>query len=183
MLSNKQVIYSEEYLISMLQKQDRTAFEYLYDRYSAALLGILMRSVQDEDIANDLLQDVFVKIWKNIAQYDSNKGKLYTWMINITRNTGFDYVKSKANRQSSQNFTLEDQSNSVDTNIHVSQNIELIGVKNLLEKLPIEQKNLIEYIYFKGYTQDETSKHFNLPLGTVKTRTRAAIIELRKYFK
>jgi RNA polymerase sigma factor (sigma-70 family) len=181
-LPSTKSIYDEPALVNGLKQQDKAAFEYLYNQYSATLLGVIMRSIQDEAIANDLLQDVFVKIWKNIGGYDASKGRLYTWMLNIARNTGIDYLRSKQNKQESQNQNLENVVNTIDKSHQVTQSIENIGLKSILEQLSPEQQLLIDYVYFKGYTQDDASKVLNLPLGTVKTRLRAAIGQLRKQF-
>ena len=85
--------YDEGELVEMLRLQDRKAFSYLYDNYSDALYGVVLKLVRTEETAQDLLQEIFVKIWKNIAQYDVGKGRLFTWMLNIARNTSIDYLR------------------------------------------------------------------------------------------
>lgn len=175
--------YEEEELVRLLKQQDREAFEYLYKQYSSALMGILIRSVEDEEVANDLLQDVFVKIWKSIANYNPERGRLYTWMLNIARNTGIDYMRSKHAGQNSKNQNIEDLVYHVDNLKHVTQETDGIGLKTLMEKLAPEQQILIEYIYYKGYTHDDAAKTLDIPLGTVKSRVRNAIGILRKQFK
>jgi RNA polymerase sigma factor (sigma-70 family) len=176
-------IYDEESLVSLLKQQDKAAFEYLYRQYSSALLGVLMKSVINEDTANDLLQDVFVKIWKNIDTYQPDRGRLYTWMLNIARNTGIDYLRSKQSKKETKNQTLEDVVYHVDSKNQVVQKIDTIGIRTLVADLSEEQQLVLEYVYFKGYTQDDAAKILNLPLGTIKTRIRSAIMELRKEFK
>ncbi len=183
MVSGNKTIYDEASLVNLLKQQSRPAFEYLYHQYSSALLGILLKSVRNEDTANDLLQDVFVKIWKNIGSYQAERGRLYTWMLNIARNTGIDYLRSKQSKKENQNQKIEDVVYQVDSKNQVNQQIDAIGIKSMLDKLSAEQQMVLEYVYFMGYTQDDASKILNLPLGTVKTRIRAAIIELRKVFK
>ena len=84
---------NESELLELLRRQDRKAFNYLYDNYSDALYGVILKVVRTEETAQDLLQEIFVKIWKNIAQYDSSKGRLFTWMLNIARNTSIDYLR------------------------------------------------------------------------------------------
>ena len=80
-------------LVSKVKDADTSAFAEVYDRYSGALNGVILRLVADQDIANDILQDSFVKIWKNIQSYDQAKGSFYTWMLNIARNTSIDYLR------------------------------------------------------------------------------------------
>ena len=90
--------YSEEELVNLLKQNNKAAFSYLYDHYSGALFGIILKIVnQDEETSEDVLQDVFIKIWKKIATYDSTKGTLFTWMLNIARNTAIDKVRTFKN--------------------------------------------------------------------------------------
>jgi RNA polymerase sigma factor (sigma-70 family) len=182
-VTGSKTIYDEQSLVRLLKEQNRPAFEYLYHQYSSALLGILMKSTGNEDTANDLLQDVFVKIWKSIGSYQPERGRLYTWMLNIARNTGIDFLRSKQSKKENQNQTLEDVVYKVDSQSQVNQQTDTIGIKFLVGKLSAEQQIVLEYVYFMGYTQEDASKILNLPLGTVKTRIRAAIMELRKQFK
>jgi RNA polymerase sigma factor (sigma-70 family) len=182
-VSPGRTIYDEESLVRLLKQQSRPAFEYLYHQYSTALLGIIMKSIENEDTANDLLQDVFVKIWKNIESYQPERGRLYTWMLNIARNSAIDFLRSKQAKKENKNQTIEDVVYFVDRENSVDQQTDTIGIKTLLDGLSEDQRIALEYVYFKGYTQDDASKELNLPLGTVKTRIRAAIMELRKQFK
>jgi len=175
--------YDEATLVSLLKKKDRQVFSYLYDNYSGVLYGIILKVVIKPEEANDLLQDVFVKIWKNINGYDSSKGRLYTWMLNIARNSAIDYLRSKQFQNSIKNQNIDDSVNTINQSESIEQRIDNIGVLKLVEKLPLDQKNVIDLVYFKGFTQDEASKELNIPLGTVKTRIRTAINTLRGIFK
>lgn len=151
----------------------------LYDKYAAALFGVVMRVVNSTEIAEEVLQDVFVKAWRNIDSYNAAKGRLFTWLLNIARNAAIDATRSK-------NFNRQNQSieTIVDIAAHdsTSPNPETIGLKKLTEQLPPEQQTLVDYIYFKGYTQSETAEALNIPLGTVKTRLRAAMQNLKSLF-
>jgi RNA polymerase sigma-70 factor, ECF subfamily len=161
-------------LVGALQNKDRQAFVYLYDNYSAALYGVINRITQNDEIANDVLQEAFVKIWKNIANYSREKGALYTWMLNICRNTAIDEVRSK---QYNKHIIT------IDASFQVQAKVEQIGLKKIVSGLKPEHKELIDKVYFEGYTHDEISKELNMPLGTVKSRIRGAMIELRKVFE
>lgn len=166
-------------LVRQVKAGDASAFSEVYDRYSAALNGVVMRLIGEQEIANDVLQDSFVKIWKNIESYDQTKGSFYTWMLNIARNTSIDYLRKSKKVLKSE---IQDWDSSVGTQNAVVQNTSTIGLTKLVETLVPEQQVIIEYLYFKGYTQQEISDELELPLGTVKTRTRLAMRELRKYF-
>ena len=176
--------YSDEKtLIDGLVRKDKNAFTYLYDNYSSALFGVINRILQSDEVAEDVLQDAFVKIWKNIDQYNTSKGSLYTWMLNICRNLTIDTLRSKSFRNETQNQNLEDNVYQVDREVDVQPKVDHIGLKEEVLKLKPEQKVLIDLIYFEGYTQDEVSKELQIPLGTVKTRLRAAVNELRRVIK
>ncbi len=163
-----------------LQNKDRSAFNYLYDNYSGALYGVIKRVVEAEEIANDVLQEAFVKIWKNIGGYDASKGSIFTWMMNICRNTAIDEVRSKNFKKEAQNQNIDDFVSIVDNQNKVEQKVDHIGIKKIVQNLKPEHRILIDKIYFEGYTQDEVSKELDIPLGTVKTRVRAAMTHLRE---
>lgn len=172
--------YSEEELYSELKGRSRLAFEYLYDNYSPALYGVIFNIVRSEETANDVLQEAFVKIWNNIAQYDPAKAKLYTWMINVARNVAIDKLRSK---QEKADRILKNDKEFIYQNNSASHTfIDGIGVGKLVENLDEEQKQIIDFLYFKGYTQSETAEELGIPLGTVKSRVRLAITKLRKHF-
>ncbi len=174
------ITYSEEELISLLQAKDQKAFAYLYDNYSPALNGVIMRMVDDVQIAEDILQEAFVKIWYNFGQYDASKGRLFTWMINITRNLTIDTLRSKGYKKQ-QKISQDENfvSSSQDKNYNTSK-FDTIGLRKQVQNLKPDQKIIIDLAYFNGFTQEEISKEMSIPLGTVKTRMRTAIIELRK---
>ncbi len=169
----------EQFLVQSLLGKDREAFVYLYDNYQKALYGVIHRIVGEEDLANDILQDAFVKIWKNIDSYQLGKGSLFTWLLNVCRNLAIDTLRSKDYKNQLQNQNLEDNVNKVDRQEQMESKVDHIGLKEVVEKLKPEQKILIDKVYFEGYTHDEVSKELNIPLGTVKTRIRAAIIHLK----
>lgn len=179
----KKINYTEDELVSLLKSKDAMAYNILYDNYSSSLYGIVSRIIPAEEIARDILQDVFVKIWKSIDMYDKSKGRLYTWMLNIARNSAIDYSRSK---QSKLENKIQDLDNSVyELNKQRSStfNTDTIGLKEEVTKLKEDYRVLIDHIYFKGFTQEETAKELNIPLGTVKTRVRAAIMHLRETLK
>jgi RNA polymerase sigma factor (sigma-70 family) len=173
-------LIADDFIIEGLRQGDANAVSLLYDKYAAALLGTIIRVVPNREIAEEVLQNVFLKAWKNIDSYDSNKGKLYTWLINIARNAAIDATRQKGyNRQ---NQDIENVVNSIDTHQSVSLNPETLDLKELTKHLSSDYKNLIDLIYFQGYTQAEAAEYLGIPLGTVKTRLRTAINKLKELF-
>jgi len=172
--------YSEEELIFALQQHDQQAFSYLYDNYSGALFGLIYKMVNDKELAEDILQETFVKIWNNFSNYDSMKGRLFTWMLNLTRNLTIDTLRSKGYKKQSKIHTDENSVNNFTDNTHAAEKFDAMGIRKQLTLLKNDQKQIIDLAYFGGFTQDEISKQLQIPLGTVKTRMRAAILELRK---
>jgi RNA polymerase sigma factor (sigma-70 family) len=173
--------YSEQELINALKARDDQAFSYLYDHYSGALYSIILQILKRPETANDVLQEVFVNIWRKIESYDPLKGRLFTWMLNISRNSSIDMLRSKNYQNSQKNQEITDTVYGSD---QVTQtNIDSIGLTRFLGKLRPEQRVLIELAYFKGYTHDEIAQIEDIPLGTVKTRIRNALLQLREYLK
>ena len=172
--------YSEEDLIELLKNSDQQAFAYLYDNYSGALYNIIYKMLENHELAEDVLQEAFVKIWNNFSNYDSNKGRLFTWMLNITRNLTIDTIRSKSYRKQSKIQNTDNAVDNVDNNINTAASFDALGIRNHLTQLKNDQKQIIDLAYFEGFTQDEISKKLAIPLGTVKTRMRSAIMELRK---
>ena len=166
-------------LVQKVKAGNQTAFGEVHDRYCGAINGVINRFITDEAIAQDVLQDTFIKVWKNIQMYDDTKGSFFTWMLNIARNTSIDALRKLKKEAKSEIQTLETVVSSSTT---VQQNVSAIGLRQLVDRLPAEQQTMIEYLYFKGYTQQEVADELELPLGTVKTRSRAAMAELRKWF-
>jgi len=171
---------SEEKLIELLRKGDQSAFTYLYNNYSSTLYGVLLKIISDEEIAADVLQESMVKIWKNFTMYDSTKGRLFTWMINIARNMAIDKMRSKFYKQSSKTLNIEKSVSWVDRNKQTEFRPEHIGLRQLVEKMKPELREILDLVYFNGFTQAETAVALDIPLGTVKTRMRAAINQLRQ---
>ncbi len=172
--------YSEEELVLLLQDKDQQAFSYLYDNYAAALNGIIYRMVENRELAEDILQEAFVKIWNNFSSYDTGKGRLFTWMLNITRNLTIDTLRSKGYKKQAKISGDENSVNNITEDGRMAERFDAMGLRKQLVNLKPEQRSIIDLAYFSGYTQDEISKEMGIPLGTVKTRMRAAIMELRK---
>jgi len=174
---NLKTTYSEQELVYSLQQRNENAFGYLYDNYSGALYGIIQSIIPDKEIGHDVLQNVFINIWKKIESYDPGKGRLFTWMLNIARNAAIDEVRSKGYRDTQRNQSLSD-----DVAIPgavTAPVVDDVGLRKVLAGLKEEWRVLIELSYFQGYTHEEISKALSIPLGTVKTRIRTALQQLR----
>ena len=165
-----------------LRNREKIAVEALYDMYSSSLYGVIFRIVNDTELAEDILQETFVKIWQSFSGYSAEKGRLFTWMVNIARNLSIDKVRSKDFRNQNKNQDLENTVNLIDEQNNTVYKPELLGIKDLVQKLRPEQKSILDLVYFKGYTHVEVADELGIPLGTVKTRLRMAIQELRKNF-
>jgi RNA polymerase sigma-70 factor (ECF subfamily) len=115
-----------------------------------------------------------------MLSYDKTKGRLFTWLLNIARNSALDKLKSKHLKHQLQ--SVEKSAYAINSTQSVKQNVDHIGVRQNVNALKDDQKQIIEMAYYSGYTQEEISKELGIPLGTVKTKMRSAILELRKVF-
>lgn len=173
---------TEEELINALRHREKMAAEALYDMYSASLYGVIVRIVIDTAVAEDVLQESFVKIWQSFSSYSAEKGRLFTWMVNIARNLSIDKIRSKDFKNQTKNQELENNVTFIDEQKNTVYKPELLGIKDLVQKLKPEQKSILDLVYFKGYTHVEAADELGVPLGTIKTRLRMAIQQLRKSF-
>ncbi len=169
---------TNEILIAKIKEGDTESFSIIYDKYSDALYGLILKIVKQDDLAQDILQECFVKIWEKINTYEKGKGSLFTWMLNICRNKSIDSLR-KTQRTYKGNESMK---NDLSRPTSLEINPDTIGLRDILNNLSDEKRIIVEYLYFKGYTQQETSDELNIPLGTVKTRSRTAILELKDYF-
>ena len=180
-LNPKLTLITEQHIVELLQKQDSQVIGVLYDKYAGALMGVVKRTIQNEALAEEVLQDTFTKIWRYSTNYDASKGKLFTWMLNIARNTAIDATRAK--NFSQKNQFIDDIVNTVESQNHVNAiNSDGLDLKELSNKLTPELFAVVDIIYFKGYTHVEAAEELLLPLGTVKTRLRIALKQLRNYF-
>jgi RNA polymerase sigma factor (sigma-70 family) len=175
--------YTESELVSLLKSKDSKAFSYLYDNYSSSLYTVIAQLVNDIEIANDVLQEVFINIWRKIDSYDPVKGRLFTWMLNIARNASIDTLRSRSYQNTRKNQSLQESNEWPEAGKPGSVNIDNIGLKRIVERLKREHRVLIDLAYFKGYTHEEIAAIEDIPLGTVKTRIRNALMQLREYLK
>lgn len=171
--------YSEPELIKQLREGKESAYGYLYDHYGNALYSIIVHIVLSKEVAEDVLQETFIKIYHHINQYDPSKGKLYTWMLHIACNKAIDTLRSKSFRKAKQIQSLDDDVNVNVVDPYCVSEIDHIGLDKVLSKLSEDHRKIIDLAYFKGFTQEEIARELALPLGTVKTKARNALIQLR----
>ena len=164
-----------------LQARDESAMTLFYDRYSAALYGVIFRIVKAEDESEDVLQEALVKIWHAFASYDPSKGRLFTWALNISRNLAIDRLREQ--RRLAQRTQPIGDSNAHQLAAPTTFRPEHIGVRDWLVLLAPSDQQLLELLYMRGYTQAEVAEELQLPLGTVKSRGRRIIRTLAQIMK
>jgi RNA polymerase sigma-70 factor (ECF subfamily) len=174
---------SQEELLVLIYKKDEKAFTHLYDMYSKSLFSVIHVLIKNREEAEDVLQDVFVKIWKNIDSYNESKGRFYTWIINIARNTSIGKLRSKDYNNTQKNLSSDNFVNLLDESNKLSHKLDAIGIQEFVKKLKPKCIEIINLLFFKGYTQQEASEELALPLGTIKTQNRNCINDLRNYLK
>jgi RNA polymerase sigma-70 factor, ECF subfamily len=172
---------TQEEILPLVLKKDDKAFTTLYEMYSKNVFGVIYNLMKDKEEAEDVLQEVFVKIWKNIDTYNESKGRLYTWIVNIARNATIDKLRSKGYNNSQKNSTMDNFVNVLDDNSRFINKIDTIGISNFISKLKPKCIQIIELLFYKGYTQQEASDELEIPLGTIKTQNRNCINDLRNY--
>ncbi len=181
--------YSDEDLLKQIASGDRNAFSMLYDRYSPLLYGLAIKILRDPVIAADVIQDVFLNIWKNAISYSLKRGKAIAWMSFICRNRCIDMLRVKsANKRKSlplNESKVEELQNNISTNPSQETHLALMTeiVKRAITRLPEEQRIIVEMAYYQGFTQAEISEKLNIPIGTVKTRMRNGMNKLKNQLK
>ena len=168
-----------ETLVKQFQNKNQVAFEKLYGMYSKSIHGVVYNIVKDSDIADELMQDVFIKAWHKADTYSSKKGRFFTWILNIARNAAIDKTRSKAFKQSKQNLNADFFVDIITSNDNLDASTDAIGIKKFVTNLGQKCKAIIELLYFKGFTQKEASEELQMPIGTIKTRNRNCIQQLR----
>ena len=164
--------YDESALLERLRTNAHEGFQELYDRFAATFLRLLITIVHNEEQAEDVLQDSFLKIWLYLDHFDPAKGRLYTWMLTIVRNTAFRALQTPTY------YPLEEITWETLPTIYLP--IELIGLASWAEStLTATEQGIIDLVYFQGYTLQQVSDEFGYPLGSVKTWVRRALQKLR----
>lgn len=166
----------EERIISLLKQNDQGVIQLIYEQYSHNLFNVIYRVVKDQNMAEDVFQEVMIKIWRKGHYFDRSKGSLYTWLVRVCKNAAIDKTRSKEYIKASKTSHPEEMR--VEHTETKDANQE--KVQEMLTQLPEKQKRIVDMAYFQGYTQEEIAKKLEIPLGTVKTRIRLALKHLRK---
>ena len=168
-------------LLSAIAARDEVALARLYDRYRAILFGLLMRILNNREEAEDVLQEVFLQVWRKAEDFDENRGRPFTWLVTLARSRGIDRLRTLAARERVAEAGAREASEEISDAVTDAFKSEQRGlVSDALAKLPDEQKRPIMLAYFEGLTQSEIATNLGAPLGTVKTRMRTGMIRLRE---
>jgi len=171
---------NQEELVKRLQIKDIMAFERLYDMYWENICGVVNTIVRDKYLAEEISQNVFVQVWNNSHNYNLSKGRFFSWVLNIARKAAIEEVLSKSYEDDKNNASADYFLSILDdTNADIPL-IDSIGFKKLAKDLKKKYIQIVDLIYFKGYTPKETSETLNIPLRMVKTRNRNCIFQLRE---
>jgi len=170
-------------LILKFQNNDTVAFERLYQMYAENICGAINVILNDAERSQELCQDVFVKIWEKSTSYDASKGRFFTWILRIARNMAIDELRSKSHKNQKQNLLTNTFVDIVGGSHDMERSMDTLGLEKLLIGLKEKCILLIDLLYFKGYTQKEAAEELDKPIGTIKTRLRACISNIRKRLK
>ncbi|WP_339715611.1 RNA polymerase sigma factor [uncultured Kriegella sp.] len=169
----------EKHIVELLKERNEKAISLLYENYSDTLYGVAYKVVRDEELAQDVLQESFIKIWKKSDSYDASKAKLFTWLFRITRNTAIDKLRS-VNTKSDKEIQM-DVSDVYNLGVEGIRP-EFMDMQENLEKIESKYQIVLEALFFQGMTQQEASDELDIPLGTIKSRLKIGLRELRKIY-
>ncbi len=175
----------DEELMRRLSDKDKRAFEAIYDRYGDLVYSTALRVLRDAHMAQDISQEIFVRLWRKPESYVAERGRFLTWVISVTRNRAVDEIRSRGRRLRHETASPEEQEREIpageanDPALNAQLAEQARTVRAALTELPPEQRQVIELAYFGGLTQQEISDRLDQPLGTVKTRIRLGMQKLR----
>lgn len=169
----------EKEIVDLLERGDKKAITILYDNYADALYGVIKKIITDEDTAHDVLQESFIKIWRYSKKYDSNKAKLFTWLYRIAYNTAIDKIRSLKNKGGNE---VQFENSNVYKLSADELNQDVMDIQKHLGSLDEKYQIVINALFFEGMTQQEASEELDMPLGTVKSRLKIGLRELKKIY-
>jgi RNA polymerase sigma-70 factor (ECF subfamily) len=175
-------------LLQRIVARDANALADLYDRHSPLLFGLILRILRDRAEAEEILQEVFVRVWTRAELYDPRLGGPTPWLVRLARNCAIDRLRARRVREGAGGVAFDESvahparpGSDIQTPETAVVEAQRRGkVMDALAGLPAEQRRLIEAAFFEGYTHSELAKRFGLPLGTVKTRIRAGMLAMRQ---
>jgi RNA polymerase sigma-70 factor (ECF subfamily) len=166
-------------LLTRMGQRDENAMEDLFRRYSGVVYSVAFRVLHDSGQAEDVLQEVFLQLWRNPAAFVQQRGSLGGWLVVVARNRAIDLLRRRKPSDSVEDVVL---ASSVDVAEEAERNTIMQKVRKVIADLPVEQQKTLELAYFEGLSHTEIASRTGDPLGTVKTRIRQALISLRKAF-
>ncbi|WP_298236922.1 RNA polymerase sigma factor [uncultured Algibacter sp.] len=169
----------EKEIVSLLEKGDKKAITLLYENYADSLYGVIKKVISDDDTAQDVLQESFIKIWRYAKKYDSSKAKLFTWLYRIAYNTAIDKIRSFKNKKDKE---VQIETSSVYKITSNELNQDVLDIKKHLKTLDEKYQIVINALFFEGMTQQEASDELSIPLGTIKSRLKIGLRELKKIY-
>lgn len=169
----------EKKIIRLMRARDKQAINLLYDHYGDSLYGIVRRIIKEDEAAKGVMQESFIKVWKNIDRYNPEKARLFTWLLRIFRNTAIDQLRKENKNRDNK---IQEMGLFVNKSNHYNLKIDTLDIQGHLECLDERFRAVIEKIYLHGYTQQETSEALLIPLGTVKSRLRLGLNALKKIY-
>jgi len=169
----------EQTIVTFLQNGDKKAISLLYENYSGALLGVIKKIISDDDLAQDVLQESFIKVWKKSKTYNPEKAKLFTWLYRIAYNSAIDKIRSTSKKTNKEVQIEESNVYKLTTN---SLNEDVLDIKKHLSSIELKYQVVINALFFEGMTQQEASDELEIPLGTIKSRLKIGLRELKKIY-
>jgi RNA polymerase sigma-70 factor, ECF subfamily len=167
-------------LLHAVARGDEAALAHLYDRYRVILFGLLVRILGSREEAEDVLQDVFIQVWRRAKDYNQERGKPFTWLVTLARSRAIDRLRLLGARQRLAEASTKDQPEEIsDALTDTIQSGQREVIQRALATLPEEQRQALQLAYYDGLTQSEIASQLNTPLGTVKTRMRSGMTKLR----
>jgi RNA polymerase sigma-70 factor (ECF subfamily) len=170
----------ETTMLTRIGQRDENAMEAIFRRYSGPVYSVALRVLRDSGQAEDILQEVFLQLWRKPAAFVQNRGSLGAWLVVIARNRAIDVVRRRKPSDSVDDVVLASPVNVAD---EAERNTMMQRVRGVIANLPEEQRRTLELAYFEGLSHTEIARRTGDPLGTVKTRIRQALITLRKAFE
>jgi RNA polymerase sigma-70 factor (ECF subfamily) len=180
--NQNEIAENEQELVEGLINSDQQTFSRIYDKFSSSLFSMILGWIKDAEVAENLLQDVFLRAWMSRQRYDQSRGRLFTWLYKISRNICIDYYRSRRYKQTRALVAAEDLTNTLCDKKDSNGSVDAIALRDFVDCLRQEEKEVIDLMYFKGFTQCEIAKLLCMPLGTVKTRANRAVKNLRRIF-